>query len=456
MACALAARAVPSHAAEDVAHDALMEVLGSLGELRQPFALPLLVRLAVRKHTDRYRRAQIGVSEPIADDLLVESRDLDPAVLAERRHLIMTVRAALQGAPEPDRRLLDLRYFAEWSIRDLATVTGLTEGAIRKRLHDARRRLRPSLAAAQLVPHLRRTRMPDPAAFLGNTYASDGSVLDHNLEGAADRPHLPSFEIESVLNPPGAERLISGVKVIDALAPLTRGGRHEIVGPFGTGHLVLVRELVARANRSVDTVCVAVGSRGWHKGGFSNFHKFGGASSPERNRFAIVLSSGPEDAASALDRGSGLAYALGQHRAVIVAVDDCTAFHAAEQFNALGHGTTGDGHALTLLHVDPYGEGFDPAERPDYHGRLSLSLELAARGVFPAIDPAASRSTLLLGDSPEAMRARHAQTLLTTAEALTNSLAQGLVGDNTDRGQWVDPSVASGEIDQLLAHVIGR
>lgn len=453
MACAYAARMVSAHVAEDVAHDALVEVLDSLAELRQPFALPLLVRLSVLKHADRYRRGHRD-RQPIPAVVQDEPEDSDPAHVVLRRDLVMTVRAALQAAPEPDRRLLELRYIAEWSIRDLAAVTGLTEGATRKRLHDARRRLRSPLTAADLAPSPRSPAMSDPTACLGNTYAADGSYLDDRLDRVADRAPLPDFGIGAAFDSPGAERLTTGLKVIDTLAALTRGGRHDIVGPFGTGHLVLVRELVARAGRSRPTACVAVGSRSWHKGGFSSFHKFGGTS-PDRSRFTVILGAAPQDAAPALDRGSRLARALTHDRDVILAVDDCTAFRAADQFATLRNGLTADGHTMTVLHVDCYGEGFDAPERPGYDARISLSLQLAATGLFPAIDPAASRSALLEGNTPEGERARRARALLAAAQELTDALAQGLVADDADRQAWIDPSVAAAEVDGLITQAGG-
>ena len=455
MACAVAATAVPPAAAEDVAHDALIEVLGSLQDLRQPFALPLLVRLAVRKYADRHRRGHRDVGST-ADDLDaadVVDEGADPAILAERRDLVATVRAALQGATEPDRYLLELRYLAEWPIADLALAAGLTEGAVRKRLHDARRRLRPALAARGLAPTSRSTPMVDPTSFLGNLYLADGAAVDENFEPLAVGA-LPELAVNVSLRADGpAERLVTGMKVIDTIAPLTRGGRHDIVGPFGTGHLVLVRQLVDRANRSRPTACVAVGSRHWHKGGFSNFHKFANSSTTDQAHFATILAAGADEAAAALDRATRLAHALGQHRDVIIAVDDFVANHAVTLFDALQHGTTPDDHSLTVLHVDPSGEGYNAPERPTYDGRLSLSLELAARGIFPAIDPETSSSALLTRDNPEGLRAQKTQAVLAAARDLTRVLTQGLIGGDDQRAEWIDPSAASTEIDQLITRL---
>ena len=450
MACAVAGRLVPSSAAEDVAHDALLEVFESLGDVRQPFALPLLVRLAVRKHADRTRRAQ--GRHPVIDDA---DETADPAVLAERSQLVATVRAALQTAPEPDRYLLELRYLAEWSTADLATATGLTEGAVRKRLHDARRRLRPRLAARDLTPPTRRPPVPDPTAFLGHLYLADGTAADAAMSPLLGEPALPTLDSEPSMQPNASEALSVGIKAVDAFAPLVRGGRHDLVGPFGTGHLVLAREIVARANRSRATACVAVGSRHWHKGGFSNVHKFAGESNPEAARFVTIVGSDESDATAAIGRAARLVYALAEHRDVIVVVDDFVATHATATLDAVQRGITSENHAVTVLHLDPYGEGFDASDRPQYDGRLVLSLELAARGLFPAIDPELSRSALLADDTPDAARVRNARAVLAAARELRTTLAQGLVGEDDERNQWVDPTSTLAEIDRIIVGVTG-
>jgi RNA polymerase sigma factor (sigma-70 family) len=455
MACAVAARSVPAAAVDDVAQDAILELLACLGELRQPFALPLLLRLAVRKHADRYRR---GVREHEEVDQVppAEQFDSDPAVLAERRDVILTVRAALHEAPEPDRQLLELRYLAEWSISDLAAATGLTEGALRKRLFDARRRLQSTLTASGLKPTTRRAPMPNLETFLGNTYLADGGAVDSQLEPLPARPRLAQRQSDVELHSTQLERLHTGLKVIDSLAPLPRGGRIDIVGPFGTGHLVLVRELVARANRSTPTVCVAIGSRHWHKGGFSNFRKFGDAANPESTRFTTILCSSADDAEAALNLGARLAYALVKDRDVIVAVDDFVATQTVSDSSSLRNGTTTDGRALTVLHVDPYGEGFQAEDRSGYDARIALSLDLAARGLFPAIDAEQSSSALLIGDGVAATRAQQVRTLLATARELTAALAEGLVGQPNERGEWIDEADASREIDSLVAKAAMR
>lgn len=55
------------------------------------------------------------------------------------------VRAAVAKLPEPDREIVILRYSADLSTRTIANIVGLTDGAVRVRLHRARQRLATEL-----------------------------------------------------------------------------------------------------------------------------------------------------------------------------------------------------------------------------------------------------------------------------------------------------------------------
>jgi RNA polymerase sigma-70 factor (ECF subfamily) len=98
-----------------------------------------------RKQADRHNRRR-KATQSIDEVQVPNDPGDDPADVAIHRDLAKAVRAAVAAISEPDRRLLDLRYLADWSATDLASVLAISEGAVRNRLHDARRRLKPRLA----------------------------------------------------------------------------------------------------------------------------------------------------------------------------------------------------------------------------------------------------------------------------------------------------------------------
>jgi DNA-directed RNA polymerase specialized sigma24 family protein len=79
-------------------------------------------------------------------DNVVADLGSDPRALLERSGEIAAVRRVLAAAREPDRVVLSLKYPAEWRDEALGALLGISTGALRKRLFDARQRLRPGLA----------------------------------------------------------------------------------------------------------------------------------------------------------------------------------------------------------------------------------------------------------------------------------------------------------------------
>jgi RNA polymerase sigma-70 factor (ECF subfamily) len=71
----------------------------------------------------------------------------EPRRLAYAKELRREIFDAVRRLPRRQRRCFVLRHYHECSIRDIATVLGITEGAVKRHLHRASRRLRSDLAA---------------------------------------------------------------------------------------------------------------------------------------------------------------------------------------------------------------------------------------------------------------------------------------------------------------------
>ena len=70
----------------------------------------------------------------------LESQPWEPAIppdQGEFESLVMLIRTM----PEEYRRVLELRFVAEWSLGDIARELGLTEGAVKSRLFRGRKLL---------------------------------------------------------------------------------------------------------------------------------------------------------------------------------------------------------------------------------------------------------------------------------------------------------------------------
>lgn len=413
------------HAVDDVVQDAFIEVFATLDRLREADAFPAWLRLSVRKHADRHRRRNRTTAE-LADDAGPSTPGAD--VVVEQDTVVAQVRAALATVRDADRLLLELRYLADWSMSDLALALDITEGAVRKRLHDARRRLRPALAH---ISQREDTPMTDYESLLGRVYAP----------GELDLDTAPT-----VARPAAREPISTGLKIIDAIAPIARGGTVEMVGPAGTGHLVLVVELSYRLNRSErDSAIVAVAS--------SDRSVLGKlATEPhEHDRHAVIQSDDDDGARLALRDGERLARGLaGAGVDVLLVVDKatCTAVGGPSALKDLA-GVSAGGGSVTMVLLDPYVRGNDLPPDAGMETRLVFTTDHLALGIFPALDPVESRSTF---DNTEL--ADEVRRLLRASNEVRRFFNQPMVVAESHTGEaptWVDRGDAEDTLRGLLA-----
>jgi RNA polymerase sigma-70 factor (ECF subfamily) len=417
-----------SHSVDDVVQEAFVEVFATLHRLREPRALPAWVCLAVRKHADRHRRSSRPAA-PLSE--LHEPTHVDDHQ-AERSEVAARIRAALAATSTGDRRLLELRYLADWSVPELADLHGVSEGAIRKRLHDARRRLRPTLTD---LHHRKEPTMTNHEELLSTVYAP----------GALDLGDPPR-----VVRPSGRQPIATGLKLIDALAPVSRGGTVEMVGPVGTGHLVLVLELAERLNRNErEPAVVAAGTRHPSGDAWPGVEKL--VTEVEDNaRNAVVVGDHPDDAARVLRDAHALARGLAAERIdVLFVVDRATADQVggSPALKDLAGESPGGG-SITLILLDPYERGAELPPDAGMDTRLVFSLLQMAAGIFPALDPVASHAKFdrtPLGDE--------LRSFLVRADEVRRFFAQPMVVAQDHTGQaptWVDRSETERELRGLM------
>ncbi len=213
--------------------------------------------------------------------------------------------------------------------------------------------------------------------------------------------------------------LETGIKAIDLLAPLPRGGTIAMSGPAGAGLTVTLGECMRRLSDHYDSRAVYVGLqrrsldvqdlvRGWREQGIEHVVAtiVAGADDPASMRLRAVQ-TGAELARDIRSRGwdalLAVEVALLDPRGLTGALGDLP-------------GVAGDG-AITVVLLDVRREGApaDGAESPDTDSRLVFDAALAGRGLYPALDPVRSGSRLLephlLGEAHVAVASRARATL---------------------------------------------
>jgi RNA polymerase sigma factor (sigma-70 family) len=124
----------------DVAQEAFFEAYLHLHQLEQPAAFAGWLRRIVIKCCDRVTRRRQLV-EPGAHVPEGTSRD-DPAEYAQQEQAAAQLRYAISALPEPLRLVIALAYFADASGDEIAAFLDLPITTVKKRLFDARRKLR--------------------------------------------------------------------------------------------------------------------------------------------------------------------------------------------------------------------------------------------------------------------------------------------------------------------------
>ena len=129
----------PGPRAEDAVHDAFIKFIQNYETLRsRPDKELERWLMAVTKTTALDMLRKERREEPL------EPRMWEPAVppdLGEFGTLVALIRAL----PEDYRRVLELRFLAEWSLADIAGELGLTEGAVKSRIFRGRKLLMDAL-----------------------------------------------------------------------------------------------------------------------------------------------------------------------------------------------------------------------------------------------------------------------------------------------------------------------
>lgn len=132
----LAARILgPGPRAEDAVHDGFVKLIRSFDQLRD------------RPEDQLERWLMVAVRTTAVDMLRKESRETEldsaawepsvPPDLGEFQTLV----ALIRSMPEEYRRVLELRFVAEWSLADIGRELGLTEGAVKSRVFRGRKLL---------------------------------------------------------------------------------------------------------------------------------------------------------------------------------------------------------------------------------------------------------------------------------------------------------------------------
>jgi RNA polymerase sigma-70 factor, ECF subfamily len=174
----LAARVLPStELARDAAQEAAIAAMTDLGRLRSPERFGAWfcgIALNVARRWLRQLRPELPGPPDRA------SSAPGPAELAESAEVSARVRGAIAALPAGQRDAVRLFYLQGLSHREVAEELGVSVGAVKSRLHQARAALAPRLAQVIDIP--KEKTMPQPSAVRW----VDASVAEVRRSGGGD------------------------------------------------------------------------------------------------------------------------------------------------------------------------------------------------------------------------------------------------------------------------------
>ena len=265
---------------------------------------------------------------------------------------------------------------------------------------------------------------------LGDCLDTDRDSLDVTEEWEIHRPAPPFHELE-----PSTQMFETGIKVIDLLTPYKQGGKIGLFGGAGVGKTVLITEMIRRVAEQHGGVSVFAGVGERTREGTDLFLEMGESGVLEKA--ALVFGQMDEPPGVRLRVGlAGVTMAEYfrdvQNQDVLLFIDNIFRFVQAgsevstllgRMPSAVGYQptlademgelqeriTTTRGRSITSLQAVyvPADDYTDPAPFTSFthfDGTTELSRDIAALGIYPAVDPLASTSTIL---TPEVVGDRH-------------------------------------------------
>jgi len=278
--------------------------------------------------------------------------------------------------------------------------------------------------------------VPVGDAVLGHVFNVVGEPLDvESIGEVKDRwdIHRPAPDFDTL--EPKALMFETGIKVIDLLTPYLQGGKIGLFGGAGVGKTVLITEMIRRVAQNHGGVSVFAGVGERTREGTDLFIEmgesgvlekaalvFGQMDEPPGVRLRVALSAltmaeyfrdvQQQDVLLFIDNIFRFVQAGSEVSTLLGRMPSAVGYQPtlADEMGELQERITSTrGRSITSLQAVyvPADDYTDPAPFTSFthfDGTTELSRDIAALGIYPAVDPLASTSTIL---TPEVVGERH-------------------------------------------------
>jgi F-type H+-transporting ATPase subunit beta len=288
--------------------------------------------------------------------------------------------------------------------------------------------------------------VPVGQATLGRIFNLLGEAIDEGdpVEGEERWPiHRPAPDAEDLS--PAQEILVTGIKVVDLLAPYAKGGKVGLFGGAGVGKTVLIQELIrniAEEHEGLSAFC-GVGERSregndlWLEMKESGVIDktmlvFGQMNEPPGARLRVALSGltmaeyfreGGQDVLLFIDNIFRFVQAGSEVSALLGRMPSAVGYQPTLETEMGGlqeriaSTSRGSVTSVQAIYV-PADDLTDPAPASVFahlNATTTLSRQISEKGIYPAVDPLDSTSTIL---KPEILGEEHYNTATEVQEVL--------------------------------------
>lgn len=137
--------------AEDAVQEAFAEAFVNLEKLAAAESFPGWLKIVVTRQCYRILRRKRHKTVPIEETIPQRQDPFDVGDLLVKKELQETIHRMVDGLPLTVREPVQLFYFQGYSIREIASYLGVSQQVVKKRLFDARRKLRSALVVTDFV-----------------------------------------------------------------------------------------------------------------------------------------------------------------------------------------------------------------------------------------------------------------------------------------------------------------
>lgn len=137
--------------AEDAVQEAFAEAFANLTKLQEVDAFPGWFKTIVERQCQRILRRKIHSVMPMDETTVLDAEELKVEFIIERKEWQERIHHSIEGLSDNLKLVVQLFYFHGYSIKEISSYLKVSPSALKKRLFDARNKLRTSLLVTDFV-----------------------------------------------------------------------------------------------------------------------------------------------------------------------------------------------------------------------------------------------------------------------------------------------------------------